>query len=188
MADFTIQHESIALDACCVINLYASGIMEQALQALPVQAMLVDEVKNDEVGYVLDTADTGEPVKLPIDLEPVIQQGLLTIVSITSEAEAEMVVNLAALSLGDGEAITSAIAIHRNWALATDDKLAARVVQEIAPQLQILTTPDLMKVWYDAVAPSRAVVSSALINIETRGRFAPSSKHPLYTWWRQYNH
>ena len=99
------------------------------------------------------------------------------------EIEAGTRVNLAAV-LDDGEAVTGAIAVHRNWAIATDDKAAIRVFNQMAPQLQIITTPELIKYWAEKCQPSAQTIHNCLQNIEVGARYRPGRQHPLYTWWQ----
>ncbi|MFM6158254.1 MAG: hypothetical protein ACKPE3_35555, partial [Sphaerospermopsis kisseleviana] len=81
-----------------------------------------------------------------LEFEEAIQQGLLKVVDFESEEEAESFVNYAAI-LDDGESATCAIALHRKWAVATDDKRAISFIQKEAPYIQILSTSEIIKYW-----------------------------------------
>ncbi len=94
-------------------------------------------------------------------------------------------VNFAA-SLDDGEAITGAIAVHRNWAIGSDDRRAISLFAKEAPQLQRISTLELMKHWVDSTELPADVVRSALRNVRFRAKYVPYSRHPLYHWWRTY--
>jgi predicted nucleic acid-binding protein len=72
-----------------------------------------------------------------IDLQPFINSRLLTIVSPETEAENLTFVNFAT-ALDDGEAITGAIALHRNWSIATDDRKATSFFTQNMPHIQTI--------------------------------------------------
>ena len=183
MADFTFSHDCIILDACCVINLYASEKMEQILNAIPKSVHIAAYVKNAEVLKVYDnrTKRTQE-----IDLEPLIDQGILNLVELDLETEADTRVALTEI-LDDGEAITRAIALHRNWAIATDDKVAIRVFRQRAEHLQIITTPKLIKYWADKTIASPDVIQACLRNIMMKASYHPAKRHHLYHWWQSFS-
>lgn len=86
---------------------------------------------------------------MPIDLQPFIKQGLLTLVEEETEAEAEIHINLATQIRGRREVITAAIAIHRSWSMVVDDKRARNLFNAFAPHIQILHTLDLVRYWVE---------------------------------------
>ena len=163
------SHAGLILDACCAINLHMSGHMEEILQALPGCVALAAFVLDEEI--------------LRSNLQPLIAQGLIQIVSPESEAEETSLVNFAA-ELDDGEAVTGAIAIHRHWGIATDDRKARRVFARTNPHVQLLSTPELLKHWVDTHHPPTAVVCEALQNIQTHARYQPPATHALHAWWQ----
>jgi hypothetical protein len=120
-----------------------------------------------------------------INLEPFIKRGLLLIADIENEAEANVYINLAA-RLDDGEAVTGAIALNRDWALATDDAATRRLFQSEAPDVRLLSALELVKYWVDACKPDESIIRTALLNIRMRGRYEPPRNHHLIDWWRKY--
>lgn len=96
-----------------------------------------------------------------------------------------MCVNFAA-SLDDGEAITGAIAVHRDWAIGSDDRRAIAFFAKVAPQLQRISTLELMKHWADTTEQPPDAVRAALRNVRAREKYEPHVTHPLYAWWRTY--
>jgi hypothetical protein len=146
-----------------------SGHMEDILQAIPGCVTLATFVLDEEM--------------LRSNLQPLIARGLIHVVSPESEAEETSFVNFAA-ELDDGEAITGAIAIHRHWSIATDDRKARRIFARTNPQVQLLSTPELLKHWVDTHNPPIEVVCEALQNIQTHARYKPPATHALYAWWQ----
>jgi hypothetical protein len=182
VATITFSHNHIILDACCVINLYASKKMAQILTTIPKPVYISSYVNTKEVLRVYNTASNQVE---RVDLNSLLDQNSLTIVDLNLETEAEHYVNLA-MAMDDGEAVTGAIALARNWAIASDDKAAIKVFQREAPQLQIITTPELIKYWADNTAPSPETVAECLQNIIIGAKFRPSKRHHLYDWWHSY--
>ncbi|MCB0207957.1 MAG: hypothetical protein KDJ52_01430 [Anaerolineae bacterium] len=182
MTDLIFSHDAIILDACCVINLYASKQIEVILDAIPKSVCIAAYVKDEEILRIYDISTNRTE---DIDLKPLIDKSILVLVYLNLETEAETHVNLATV-LDDGEAVTGAIAYHRNWAIATDDNAAIKVFKREAPHLQIITTPELIKYWADNNNPPPEVVKQCLQNITVGARYHPSKKNPLYNWWQSY--
>jgi hypothetical protein len=63
-------------------------------------------------------------------LEAAINHGLLLVEDFRDDREAETFVNYASLLGDDGESATCAIAVHREWAIATDDRKAISFFNE----------------------------------------------------------
>lgn len=118
-----------------------------------------------------------------VELAPLVESGLLQIVDVETEEEAEIVVTLAAQRLDQGEAITGAIAIHREWALVTDDKRARTVIGQRAQHLQLLYTLELVRHWSELNAIAPDALSMTLRNIRRLSAYTPHKQHPLYDWW-----
>jgi hypothetical protein len=181
------SHDCIILDACCVINLNASGRMVEVLETIP-KAVAVATYVRDVEALRIYGGPAGDPTSEyeSIDLQPLVDRGLLQLVSPNSEAENISLVNFAAALGDDGEAITGAIALHRNWSIGSDDRKAINFFRREAPQLQLVTTPELIKHWVDTAAPPFNKVRSALQQVRLRARYEPSQRHLLYTWWQAY--
>ena len=154
----------LLLDACCAINLLASGAADEILQALPHEVAVARLVFEREVLYVraedgeVPVEDEGarpEEVGVELSLRPLADEGLLHVLEPETHEEHATWVDLA-LQLDDGEAMTGALAIHRNALLATDDRKAIRVLGQRLPESRILRTSELLKVWADGVGSHRA--------------------------------
>ena len=182
----------LLLDACCAINLLASSAADEILQALPHEVAVARLVFEREVLYV--RAEDGEvPVEtevahpeevgVELSLRPLADQGLLHVLEPETHEEHATWVDLA-LQLDDGEAMTGALAIHRNALLATDDRKAIRVLGQRLPEHRILRTSELLKDWADGGAPTEGV-RDALEGIEHRASFRPPRGDPLAEWWAQ---
>lgn len=187
MPDLTFRHEGVILDACCVMNLYASRRMADILESIPKTVAVAAYVRDEETLWVYSGPDNHvAQAKERIDLQPLVEKGLLTIVSPDSEAEKNTFVAFAAVLGDDGESVTGAIAMHRHWAVATDDKKALNFFAREAPHLQVISTLELVKYWVDLTSPTPDDVFATLRHMRLRAKYKPGDKHALYTWWQNY--
>lgn len=170
----------LVLDACCVLNFYASGQLLPILKSIPVQVTVTQVVREKEL-TTLQRLE-GEENDGATQFEAAISQGLLTIVDFESDEEAELFVNYAAI-LDDGESATGAIAVHRQWAIATDDKKAISFFRKETPQLQILSTLEIVKHWAEEAGVDSQTLRETLNSIRVKGKYMPPKNHPLLSWW-----
>jgi len=170
--------ESAVIDSCCLINLCATGRLEEMLSATDMTWKLSAAVARESL-YLRRLDGAGNPEREPIDLKPHLASGLLEQVAPRNQAELDTYVALAA-QLDDGEATCLAVCQHRGWWLASDDAKALRMANELT--VRSTDTPRIIKTWADAgVEP--AEISAALQAIEARARFLPRASHPLFAWW-----
>ncbi|MFB2893046.1 hypothetical protein ACE1CI_09050 [Aerosakkonemataceae cyanobacterium BLCC-F50] len=179
-----INHSHVVLDACCILNFCASGNFIAILKAIPAQVVVTEVVKSQEL-LTLQRLENEEN-EGAIQFETAIEQGLLSVVDFESEAEEETFVNYAFELGDDGESATCAIAFHRGWAIATDDRKAISFFQKEAPHLQILSTLEVIKYWSEEVNLDVAELRLALDTMRIKGRYIPHRNHPLLTWWQSY--
>ncbi|MEB3357497.1 MAG: hypothetical protein VKK04_12285 [Synechococcales bacterium] len=176
-----IKHSHIVLDACCVLNFRASGHLIEIIQSVPAQVVVTEVVRERELLTLQRLAD--ESNEDTNQFEAAMEKGLLAVTGFNSESEEETFVNYVFELGDDGESATCAIAVHRAWAIATDDKKAISFFQREAPNLQILSTLEVVKHWSEAENVSSATLRSVLTAIRTRGRYIPQRHHSLLGWW-----
>ncbi len=181
MPEVVIRHDHIVLDACCIINIAATGELDQIRAAIPPRFVASTYVLQREALTYINTSGD----EIPINLSESVQKGLILEAAIdySNENESNYIVAFEAANLDTGEAESAAIAINRNWALATDDKRAIKIVTQVAPGIQILTTPELIKCWADNLGVSDHLVKKAVQSIR---RYVPPITHPLFSWWNSY--
>lgn len=176
-----INSSHIVLDACCVLNFCASGHFIGVLKSIPAQVVVTEVVREREL-ITLQRLEEDENQD-SIQFDKAIAEGLLLVVDFESEDEEETFVNYASELGDDGESATCAIAIHRGWAIATDDKKAVSFFREKSPNLQILSTLEIVKWWSEAEKLTAAELRTVLSAIRTKGRYIPHRNHPLLSWW-----
>lgn len=176
-----IQHSHLVLDACCILNFCASENLLSILKAIPAQAVVTEVVKAREL-LTLRKLENQEN-EGAIQLEIAIEQELLLVVDFESEVEEETFINYAFELGDDGGSATLAIAVHRGWAIVTDDKKAIAFSHKQAPHLQVLSTLEVIKHWSEAENLNSAKLRLVLENIQIKGRYKPHKNHPLFSWW-----
>lgn len=178
--------ERAVLDACSLVNLYASRRIADILAASAVEYYVCEYVLRHEATYIVsaDPID-GSQVKEAIDLSGVIAQSLLSSVTLESEAEAATYIELA-MEVDDGEAQTIAIAAHRTMSVVTDDRLARSLMAQRALVPAMFTTGEILEQWAQLTGASDAEVRETLLNVEKGGRFRPPRNDPAYDWWRSF--
>lgn len=172
----------VLLDACCLINLYATRRMCEIVADLPVRFAVAERART-EAGYVR-RGGRGEDSedREPVDVGPLIVKGLLAVWRPETEAEAAIYVSFA-VDLDDGEAMACALALHRGAGVATDDRKAQRLLRERAPDVELTTTAAIIKRWAELRQLAATELARVLIDVQERGRFAPGRHDPLRPWW-----
>lgn len=174
---------TLLLDASCLLNLYATRRFRDITLALPYQLAVADYVLEEEALYVWRPDATGiqeEPD--PVDLSSLVDEGLMQVMGLVSPDEEATFVELAA-RVDDGEAITGALAAHRQCSLATDDRKARRVLGERLPAVPLLSTLELLRVWADSAAVPDADLRQAMDGMRLGASYVPGPRDPLYSWW-----
>jgi len=170
------------IDACCLIDLLASGEAEAILRASGHAWYLPDAAQAEvQFGRQEDPAHPGAFLNVPVDLTPHIVSGLLSLCQSDSSQEQARFVHYATLFRSDGEAMCLALAECRGWLVATDDRKAIRVAQRVG--LTVLSCPELIKTWADATRPDTASLVRVLSDIQRLAQFRPNSTMPESAWW-----
>jgi predicted nucleic acid-binding protein len=172
MASILIQ------DACVLINLLGSGRFDDIAVGCGLDFAIVSAVSREAM--YLHNPDP--KVREVIDLAPLINKGMLTILDPENEIEKLRYIELA-LNLDDGEAESVAIAESRHFALATDDKKARKLIQNEGIKIELWSTCSLLQLWQTKCSISDADMKNVLENIFSRARYRPKASHPDFDWW-----
>ncbi|NJN46332.1 MAG: hypothetical protein HC808_07490 [Candidatus Competibacteraceae bacterium] len=178
-----VYHTHLILDACCIINLHASGKIVDILSAMPVPIVMSETVRRFELlSFQKLDALSASPAG---NFQTAIDGGLITVADFETEEERANFVNYAAVLGDDGEAATFAIAAARGYAIATDDRKAFNFAAQELPHLPLINTPHLVKQWVDNSDTRGQEHREVLRNIRQYGRYLPPKTHSLYAWWMQ---
>lgn len=158
------------MDACCAINIAASGVASDILSTIEPPVKVVDFVLRVELRSM------GSMPNL-------IRAGLVEVVTATEDEEAEALYFLSDAFIDDGKAITGAIAQARGWIVLTDEAAATSLFTRQSIPIPVLSTPHILKHWSDAKVRGEAAVRTVLRAVEVVGRYRPHVTHPLRDWW-----
>jgi len=172
------DEREIALDACVLLNLVASGrALAEFAAAVSARLVVVTQVER-EILWIDPLDPDGDRER--VDLDPIIAGGdLHRVVMVTDELSRFVAL---ARELDDGEAATLAVAESRRMVVATDDRKALRIVGTLTPQPAVVSTAGLVRAW--ASGRDGAQVSACLRQIERRASFTPPASDPDTAWWR----
>ena len=180
----TRHFDSLLLDANCLLNLYATGRLRDITVALPYQFWVADYVVEYEALFIWRPSSTdGRDVREPVDLTSLLEEGLIQLMRLEHPAEEATFIDLAA-DLDDGEAVTGALALHRGWSVATDDRKARRVLGQLNPPVELVSTLELLKLWAEEVQVASDELGSAMAEMQSSASYRPGARDPLYKWWR----
>jgi predicted nucleic acid-binding protein len=175
---------AVILDACGILNLYASGRFLAILSALRNDWYVPAAVEREAQQYRQpDPSDPAKLIAVPINLKPAIDSKALTRCDCENEAEMRLYVEIAARIEDDGESMGLAIAKCRGWTVFTDDKKARRIASELG--VSVVETTAIMKQWADIALPGAAELASALESIERFANFIPGRTAVEQGWWQK---
>lgn len=171
---------SAVIDACCLIDVLASGHAEAILRASGHVWHLPNAVQG-EVQFVRQRHpdDAGRFLTVPIDLSGFVSAQVLTACRPEAADESELFTRYASLFHSDGEAMCLALAESRGWLIATDDAKAIRLGRQAG--LAVVSSPQLLRKWADT--QKEETVVAALKDIERYARFRPNPTMPECQWW-----
>jgi hypothetical protein len=167
-------------DTCSLLNLVATNRAIDILSSMERQSYVPEKLLRDEILY-LRPFESGDKNDLEaVAPQPLLAAGLLTPLVLSSE-ENELYIDFAS-QVDDGEAQCLAIAVSRNYYLASDDGAAQRVAREWVPAIPVITTPEWLYAWLISTpdVDCRTVVQT----VTKRARFRPRRTSPLLTWWQ----
>ena len=173
---------SAAIDACCLIDLLATGHVEAILRAAGLDWHLPSAVEG-EVQHIRqhDPTQPGQFLKVAVDLSPLKTSGVLQVVPPRTSPSRTVSFTTPTQFRSDGEAMCIAIAEQRGWAVATDDRKAIRIAQQAG--LAMVSCPELVKRWADATGPDQTALLKVLQDIQMLAQFKPNPAMPEYQWW-----
>ncbi|MBI4311322.1 MAG: hypothetical protein HY681_06015 [Chloroflexi bacterium] len=173
------------LDAGPLLNLYATGRIRDIVLAWPSRVGVADYVLEEEALYIWGPGrEPAQEDRQPVDLSPLVAEGVIAVYRLETVEERATFVDLAAF-MDDGEAVTAALAAHREAAVATDDRKARRAIRERVPDVPLVSTLELLKQWADSLEPPTPdELRTAMLAMQSGATFTPGERDPLYAWWR----
>lgn len=180
----SLEGPLLVLDACCLINLLASGLGEEILSALPYRCATSRLVAVTEVLSIAITDQMdGHLEREIIPIARLETSEVLSLLELNGAEEAADFVRLAA-QLDDGEASVCALAISRKAIVATDDRKALRILSQLG--IPTLQTSELIYEWAQRATVSRKEITDVLQAVRSRARFDPRRGAPRFDWWMSF--
>ena len=171
------------LDACCLINLFGSGHIEDVLELLPYRFATSELVADHEVLTIRGAeAPDGSSERLALSPRDLEASNRLSVLPIASDQEKREYVRFAA-DLDDGEASVCALAVVHGGGVATDDRKALRILGGLGVQVPVFQTPELLFVWAQHSKAPESKVREALLAVGDRASFYPRKGAPRFQWW-----
>lgn len=176
------QGSIIIADATTLINLYATGKIEEILSFLPNPVYVAKYVVENEVLSIKSDSGAYET----IDIQGTVRSGLLHVVDVQSDGNLiEEYINFSGLRIDAGEAMCFAFAKYNNCIVATDDLRAVRVIEREGYNFPILTTARILHESMIEQKLSQEEVSLAIHNIEKYANYYGAKQDLLYQWWKE---
>lgn len=172
----------LLLDACCLINLLATGRAAEVLAHLPYRCAVSRWVAERKVLLGPGGEPPGSSQPGADALEALAGTGHLSIRGIESGRERSAFVRFA-VDLDDGEASVCALALVHAGTVATDDRKALRLLSRPEVGVPTVQTPELLHHWARLSRADPARTRAALRAIRDRGRFYPRRDAPFFDWW-----
>jgi predicted nucleic acid-binding protein len=171
----------LILDACCILNICATGHFSEILSSLP-SACFVSEVVRSKELKSLHRLEA-DYLQGSSQFNEVIVQGLLQVVDFETEAEQISFLDYI-MELGDdGESATFALAGQRGWAVATDDRKAISFARQNFPEMKIISTPQIIHDWATQNKVDAQRLKSILEQVHKIGKYQPGRHELLFDWW-----
>ncbi len=172
----------VMLDACCILNLAASGQFDRILK-VENWTFVVGERAANEAQWI---RQEGSDERLQVDLGSLIESGLLKPKRLESDDELALFIQLSSNRLmNDGEAEAVSIAVNRGCAVATDDRKARRIIVDWLPDVMLLSTASMLHQWQQHGGIGDTEMGATLRRIEYCASFIPRRIDPHYDWWTQ---
>lgn len=184
------MEQMLIVDGGVLVNLYVSRLSWAILSAYPLPCATTHGVLAEQVP-AWDQPDTTITLAADLDalgatmvvLDPE-ADGTSPRQSVSAQADAESFLAWSAL-VPDVVAHVLVHAVRGGHHVASDDPCVRAAIQELAPQLRLLATEDLVWHWYSTVHPSSEHVQAVLSAIEVVGCYTPTEETPAADWWRK---
>jgi hypothetical protein len=174
----------VVLDACVLLNLHASGRVDEILRAIPFRCLVASSVRHEALWYFAPASHDSQLLERhDILLDPLVEAGTIEVADLTADEQVSFV--KLAQYLGDGDAASGALAVGRSGLVATDDVKAIQLFGRLTPPLSTIETGALLHYWEEHSGAGPTTVAAVLHAIQRGARFSPRGDAHSSTWWQQ---
>lgn len=172
----------VVIDACCTLNLLATGRDVAIVQALELRMFDTPQVSGEAM-YLWTAPDAdGERIKESTSTATLREGGYLETHSLDSDALVDAFVIAAGL-INDADASCIALAGVLGLPLISDDRKERRIARDMFPNIELISTLELLQHASQRLSWSSAELAAVALNLRWRGNFAPPRQDPLGGWY-----
>ncbi len=172
---------TLAVDACCLLNLLATSREVEIVTALGVVLVTTAHARS-EVQYLGGPSDDeGRPTRIPTSTSSLERDGQLVVTAL--DAAATEVFVQAAEQLRDADASVVALAASQNLPLASDDRRLRKVVQSTFPTIELHGTLGIVRTAAARAGWDDETLRAVARHLRTRGHFQAPKGDPDHAWF-----
>lgn len=171
----------LVIDACCLLNLLASGKAAEILRALGYELVGSPDLAGEVRYLIVGRDETGAPIRESVSLDPLESAGLLEIRSLDGPILDSFL--RAAEHLKDADAAAVALSMALELPLATDDSRQVNVARMLLPSIEIVSNLDLVYPAASKLKLDDVTLRSLARDIRSRASFLPPKKDPHREWF-----
>jgi len=180
----TVAMRALVVDACCLLDLLATGREVELAVALDAALMVTPHAFGETqflVGPPEPDDEQQRPTRSPVDLAPLVSAERLSVHAFGEEALDAF--TACAAHLRDADASSVALAATLGLPLSSDDGKVQKIARQLYPTLVVTSTLQIVR---EAVQRKGIVgddLRDLLSNLRRRGNFAPPRRDPERAWF-----
>ena len=172
----------IVIDACCTLNLLATRREDEILAGANLALVMGERAHGEAIFLSTPPDETGLRARESASTERLLSSDRLSIRALDTGPLIDAFVACAPF-LRDADASCVALAAVLALPLATDDAKERRVARSLFPQIEILTTLDILHDALGALALPESEELRLAFDLRWRGNFVPPKNDPLGDWY-----
>jgi predicted nucleic acid-binding protein len=177
-----MDKRTVVIDACCVLNLLATRREVEIVQALGMQLLDTELVSREPLVTWTAPDDDGLRHKEPASTARLRSAGCLETRVLDTDALVDAFIACAA-RITDADASCIALAGVLRLPLLTDDRKERRIALELFPEIELISTLDVLAGGAEALGWDDEQLSRVATDLRWRGNFAPPRKDPRAEWY-----
>jgi predicted nucleic acid-binding protein len=177
-----MDKKPVVMDACCMLNLLATGRELEIVRALDLLLLETPQVNREPMYLSTAPDEDGVRRREPASTDALRSAGFLRTYALSTEELINAFV-LAAARINDADASCIAVAGILAVPFATDDRKERKIAAELFPEVVILSTLDLIQEAALELAWSTSELVNVATNLRWRGNFAPPRRDLRGEWY-----
>lgn len=174
----------VVIDACCMLNLLATRREMLIVNALDLYLVESPQVSVEPLFLWTRPDDEGTQSKEPTSTIALREAGRLETRAIDTDVLQNAFIDAAA-RIKDTDATCIALAGVLRLPLFTDDRKERKIARDLFPQIELLSTLDILASAAQAMNWSTEQLAVVAQNLRWCGNFAPPKSDPRGTWYEE---